>query len=182
MLETRLDTLEQRIETIKPKQLIGIHMEIKFKIMALQSTLLDSFKSLSERELKRVNARWIDVDECPGYPCRVSLEDAKVGERVLAFTFTHHDVNSPYKSSGPIFIRENAKQAIPLINEIPLMLRHRQMSLRGYSAEGMMIEAEVAEGMELEECIVKIFKNPETEYIHIHNAKPGCFNCCVVRA
>jgi len=157
-------------------------MNIKFQVVALQSSLFESYKSLSSKELERLNAKWIEVDAYPGYPCRVSLEDARIGERVLAITFTHHKVNSPYQSSGPIFVRENAQQAMPKKGEIPLMLRRRKLSVRGYSTEGTMLAAEITEGTELEECIENIFQDAEIEYIHIHNAKPGCFNCRVVRA
>ncbi len=84
-------------------------MNINFKIMPLQSSLFDSFNSLADRELQHVNAQWVDVDTCPGYPCRVSLEDAKVGERILALPFTHHQVNTPNQSMGPIFVREKCE-------------------------------------------------------------------------
>ena len=155
-------------------------MKINFKVLPLDSSLFDSFNSLSDCQLQY--AKWIKVDVCPGYPCRVSLEDAKVGERVLAVTFMHHKANTPYQSSGPIFVREKAKQAITEVNEIPHMLQHRLLSIRGYSSEGIMLEAEIAEGAMLEKLISSMFQNPEIEYIHIHNAKPGCFNCSVVRA
>lgn len=156
-------------------------MSIDFKILALPETMFEPFLSMNDEELRRKNAAWIEVDENPGFPCRVSLEDARIGERVLGLPFDHHDVDSPYKSSGPIFVRENAKQAVLDINEIPLMLRHRMLSLRGYTAEAMMVEAEVVEGKDLEKHIVKIFQNSAVQYIHVHNAKPGCFDCSVVR-
>lgn len=156
-------------------------MKVDFKIRALSEASFNSFLSMNGDELRRKSAAWIQVDAHPGFPCRVSLEDARVGERVLAIPFAHHDVDSPYRSSGPIFVRENAKQAVLEKNEIPPMLRHRMLSLRGYSAEAMMVEAEVVEGKELEEHIGKLFQNSAVQYIHIHNAKPGCFNCSVVR-
>jgi len=55
----------------------------------------------NNEELKLLDAAWITVDTEPGYPCRVSLSDAKVGERVLAVSFSHYNVNSPYRASGP---------------------------------------------------------------------------------
>ena len=44
-------------------------------------------------------------DQPVGFPCRVSLEDAPVGEEVLLLPFTHQDSRSPYRASGPIFVR-----------------------------------------------------------------------------
>jgi len=156
-------------------------MNIDFKILALPKIMFEPFFSMSEDDLRQRNAVWIEVDAHPGFPCRVSLEDARIGERVLAITFDHHDVGSPYRGSGPIFVRENAGQAILEINEVPLMLRHRMLSLRGYDAEGMMLNADVVEGKELEKHIGKLFQNSAIQYIHVHNAKPGCFDCSVVR-
>jgi hypothetical protein len=137
---------------------------------------------LSDEELALQKVMWLDVDSEPGFPCRVSLTDAKVGERVLAFSFEHHDVDSPYRSSGPIFVREHARTAEPAKNEIPKMLRHRLLSIRAYDSAHMMIGAQVSQGVELEHAIETQFKNSAVEYIHIHNANPGCFNCAVYRA
>lgn len=121
------------------------------------------------------------VDECPGFPCRVSLEDAKIGEEVILLPYQHHKTNSPYQASGPIFVRKIAKTSSLDINEIPKMLTHRLLSLRGYDRNGIMKEASVTEGNFLKEQIMKIFENKEIVYIHIHNAKPGCYNCLVER-
>lgn len=128
------------------------------------------------------NTKWLTADSKPGYPCRVSLVDAEVGEKVLALSFVYHDVKSPYKASGPIFVRENAENTTLKVNEVPTMLRHRLLSIRAYNSEEMMIEADVTQGIELESVIEKQFQNKDVIYIHIHNANPGCFNCAVHRA
>jgi len=49
---------------------------------------------LNDEELALHQAKWMIVDEELGYPCRVSLEDAKIGERVLFLPYWHHDVES----------------------------------------------------------------------------------------
>ncbi len=156
-------------------------MEINFKCLALSEIDFSTYLNMNNEELHQNGGRWIEVDESPCYPCRVSLEDAKIGEKVLALSYTYHDVSSPYKASGPIFVRNNAIQKKLKINEVPVMLNHRQLSLRGYNSEAMMIEAEVLKGKNLKSGLLKIFQNTAVEYIHIHNAMPGCFNCSVVR-
>ena len=117
-----------------------------------------------------------------GYPCRVSLIDAEPGETVLLVSFTHHDVTSSYRASGPIFVRANAQTAKPAINEIPEMLRFRLLSIRAYDEEAMMVGSDVVNGSELEEHISRFFADPRIKYLHLHNARPGCFNCRVERA
>ena len=68
------------------------------------------------------------------------------------------------------------------VNEVPEMLRHRLLSVRAYNSGKLMIGAEVVQGKELESAIDRQFQNRDVEYIHIHNANPGCFNCSVYRA
>jgi len=157
-------------------------MSSDFVIQALPMELFSPLLCLSDEELAHHKVMWLDVDSEPGFPCRVSLTDAKMGERVLAFSFEHLDVDSPYRSSGPIFVREHASTAEPARNEVPGMLRRRLQSIRAYDSAHMMIGAQVSQGDELERVIENQFKNNAVEYLHLHNANPGCFNCAVYRA
>ena len=134
-------------------------------------------EALSERRMKR-----LIVDEMPGYPCRVSLQDAAEGETVLLLPYQYQAANSPYRSSGPIFVREAVSQAILPENTVPQMLRHRMLSVRGYDAHHIMIAARVTAGTALEEVITALFLDEAISYLHIHNAGPGCFNCRVDRS
>jgi hypothetical protein len=70
----------------------------------------------------------------------------------------------------------------PSVNEIPDMLRRRPQSLRAYDAQAMLVAAEVAEGHALDERIPALLADPRVAYLHLHNARPGCFNCRVERA
>jgi len=151
-------------------------------MIALSSEQFAGLFRRSDAELAAMGARRVVVDEKPGYPCRVSLVDAEVGETVLLVPFTHHDVSSPYRASGPIFVRSGARTASLAADEIPAMLRHRLLSIRGYDAAAMMVSAEVVKGSDLEGAIRRLFANDSVSYLHIHNAGPGCYNCRVVRA
>lgn len=157
-------------------------MTTNFLIKALDKQPFISLMGSTEAELLVENARWISVDSNPGYPCRVSLIDAEIGERVLALPFWHHQVNSPYRASGPIFIRERAETVKLEINTIPNLLRHRMLSVRAYSLHHNMQDAEVTQGSHLEKAIKNQLKNDKVSYLHIHNAAAGCFNCAVYRA
>lgn len=85
---------------------------MNFRIKALDDREFSPLFNLDIEELKKIGAVKIIVDEYPGFPCRVSLEDAEIGEEVILLPYQHHKTNSPYQSSGPIFIRKNAKKAI----------------------------------------------------------------------
>ena len=91
-------------------------------------------------------------------------------------------MDTPYRASGPIYVREGATQANPAVNEVPGQLRRRQLSVRAYSARGMMRDAAVVEGTDLETAITRLFEDPKVAYLHLHNAKPGCYAARVDRA
>lgn len=118
----------------------------------------------------------------PGYPCRVSLLDAVVGENVLLLNYELQSQPTPYRSSHAIFVREYACQATPEKNEIPKMSRHRLSSLRTFDNSGMMIGAEVVEGSQLGTQIEQMLGSCAADYLHIHNAKLGCYAAFVRRA
>ena len=80
-------------------------MSSQFRLIPLRRESIKPLLELDDDELRPHMARWLVADDKPGYPCRASLVDAEVGERVLLLQFVHHDVDSPYRASGPIFIR-----------------------------------------------------------------------------
>ena len=157
-------------------------MGSNFRFVALPSESFAHLFSMNDVELASVGARRLTVDENPGYPCRVSLVDTPVGETVILAPFQHHEVNSPYQSAGPVFVRELARTATPAIGEIPVMFHHRLLSVRAYDDCAMMKAARVVEGGALEETIRDLFASSDIAYLHVHNAAPGCFNCKVQRA
>jgi len=154
---------------------------MNFKIIALNNQEFDPLFELSDAELEKLSIKRLIVDEKPGYPCRVSLEDAEIGEEVILVPYDFHKTNSPYQSRGPIFIRKGILTKELGINEIPVMLNHRLLSFRGFDKDGFMKEAITEKGVNTKEVIEKIFENPEIDYIHIHNSSPGCYNCEVRR-
>lgn len=157
-------------------------MPTDFQFVALPIEQFTNLFSLNDSELASIGARRMTVDTHPGFPCRVSLMDAPVGESVILTHFQHHKANSPYQSSGPIFVRKMAQTAQPAINEIPRMFNHRSLSIRAYDEAAIMKGARVVEGRALEETIRDFFANDTISYLQIHNAAPGCFNCTVQRA
>ncbi|WP_240034586.1 DUF1203 domain-containing protein [Flavobacterium silvisoli] len=83
-------------------------MTNNFKLIALNKTPFTVYFDLPEDELERMNIKRMIVDKFPGFPCRVSLEDAEIGEEVVLLNFEHHAVPSPYRANGPIFIRKKS--------------------------------------------------------------------------
>ncbi len=152
-----------------------------FRIRGLEKSEFQYLNNLSDEELEERGIMKLVADNNPGYPCRVSLEDARVGETVYLLNYNHHDVNSPYRGNGAIFVREKAETANISINTIPEQVRNRKLSLRGYNKKGMMLACRLINGIDTKSCIIDLFSNEEIEYIHIHNAVPGCYSCFVER-
>ena len=107
----------------------------------------DIFFEKPDIELEKHGIKRMVVDEKPGYPCRVTLEDAKIGEEVLLIPYDFHKTNSPYQSRGPVFVRKGLETNVFRNNEIPVMLNHRLLSFRGYDKNGFMKEAITEKGI-----------------------------------
>ena len=136
---------------------------------------------LDDAELRAHGAVRMTVDSNSGFPCRISLENAQVGESVLLLPWQHLDVETPYRAGGPIFVREIARDHARIRNAIPEQQRSRLLSVRAYDAEGWMLDAEVVEGTLLEALIARFFGNASVAYLQVHNARRGCYACRVDR-
>lgn len=122
------------------------------------------------------------VDAKPGFPCRVSLEDAAPGEHVLLLNYEHLPAASPYRQRHAIFVRDGATEAARFENAVPEQLAIRTLSVRAYDANGMMTDADLTEGRDLTVLIDRFFADPAVAYLHAHNAKRGCFAARIDRA
>lgn len=152
-----------------------------FQISALSEDEFNHLVGLDDESLAEYGARRMTVDSKPGYPCRVTLEDAEPGESVLLVNYEHLAVDTPYRSSHAVFVREGATTCSPIANRIPEQLRIRLLSIRAFDADGMMVDADVVHGQESEPVIRRLLNDRRVDYLHIHNAKPGCYAARVDR-
>jgi hypothetical protein len=100
----------------------------------------------------------------------------------LLLNYEHLPVASPYRSRYAIYVRESAEEAALSADEVPQVLRRRFLSLRAFSQQGMLLDADTVDGSGIESLIEKMLDRLEVQYIHVHNAKPGCFAARVDRA
>ena len=152
-----------------------------YRITGLSPEPFRELFELDDDALQARGMRRVVADAMPGFPCRVSLEDAQPGETLLLLPWTHLDAVSPYRASGPIFVREAAREQCVVRNAIPEQQRTRLLSVRGYDADGWMHDAEVAEGAQLEPLIERFFADSRIAFLHAHNARRGCYACRVDR-
>jgi hypothetical protein len=155
-----------------------------FRVSGISANIVDPYRHLSEEELQKRRVVRRVVDEKPGFPCRVTLADAEIGESVFLLNFEHLPGLSPYRSVGPIFVRESATQTYSKTNEIPEVLQvpGRLLSMRGYDAKDQLVSAEVIESTGIDQSIQRLLADSGVTYIHVHNAGPGCYSCRIDRA
>ncbi len=156
--------------------------DMDYRVLGLSPASFQPLFDLSDDELAARGAARRIADEANAFPCRVSLEDAAVGEELLLLPFRHHDCRSPYQAAGPIYVRRNAREAYCAVNTIPEQQRRRLLSVRAYDAEGWMVGADVTPGEGLEALVLRLLANPAAAYLHVHNARPGCYACRIDRA
>jgi hypothetical protein len=149
-----------------------------FILSGLPADLFRPFFGLTDRALAARGAVRFAAE--PSFPCRITLEDAEPGEPVILLPFEHQP-HGLYCATGPIFVRESAGRT-KVTDAVPPSFRKRLYSARAYAADGMMIDAEVGEGVALEALLDGLFASEETAYVHLHHARRGCYACRVDRA
>jgi hypothetical protein len=153
---------------------------MSFRITGLPADTFQPFFAMSEAELKSRGARRLKADG-PGYPCRVSLTDAAPGDELILLHYEHQSADTPFRAGHAIYVRPGESR-FDAVDEVPEQLRKRLLSVRGFDAEGMMLQADVVEGREVEPMIAGFRGNPKIAYLHLHYARQGCYAARVDRA
>jgi hypothetical protein len=123
--------------------------------------------------LEDAGAVRVVADKPSSFPCRRCLQDAEPGEAMLLLSYEPFLGASPYAGPGPIYVHEH--DCTPFAGDgLPEQLTRRLLSVRAYDERHMLVDAEVTEGAELEGVADRLLAG-EAAYLHVHNARPGCF-------
>lgn len=152
-----------------------------YSITGLDPAAFAPLFALSDSELAERGAVRVTASASRGFPCRVSLEDAREGDQLILLHHTSHDVATPYRSSYAIYVREGVAPA-RFVDETPPVFEGRPLGLRGFDAEGMLRDARLALPGEADGKIRELLANPDIATIHAHNAAHGCFSALVERS
>jgi hypothetical protein len=155
---------------------------MNYQVCGLEPALFEQFFDLDDAALAERDMRRVRSDQPVGYPCRISLEDAPVGEELLLLPFAHQDAATPFRASGPIFVRRGQRAAARMVNELPTSLTLRPLSIRVYDRADEMVDAEVVDGREAVPLVERYLALADVAYLHVHFARRGCFACRIDRA
>lgn len=151
-----------------------------YRITGLDPAPFVSLFALDDEALGRRSIVRMEVTSHPGFPCRVSLEDAELGQSVLLLNHVSL-ADGPYAASHAIFVSEGAARAT-YKEEVPPALERRVLSLRAFGSTHLMVDAALVQPGGADEAIRRLFDDPAVAYIHAHNAVRGCFAAAVERA
>ncbi len=152
-----------------------------YRIHGLPPTAFADLIGLDDEALAARGALRVTATNKPGFPCRVSLDDAEAGESLILLNHVSHDVATPYRSAYAIYVSESAEEAVVYEDALPPVFANRPLSLRGFDAEGMLRGALLALPGEADAKIRELFDQPEIATIHAHNAAHGCFAARIER-
>lgn len=69
-----------------------------FQVSPLRRDQFEDVLRLDDESLRRLGARRYVADRKPGFPCRVSLQDAEIGEGVVLLPYQHQVEESPLRA------------------------------------------------------------------------------------
>ena len=145
-----------------------------YRITGLDPAPFAPMFDLDDGELEARGMTRMTVDN-PNFPCRVTLRDCELGDEVILLNHVSHDGNNPYRASHAIFVSKSGAEAADYVDTIPPALDRRILSLRAFDADGMMVEAALAQPGEADPAIRKLLSNTAVAHIDAHNAIRGCF-------
>jgi len=150
-----------------------------YRIEGLEREPFEPLFAMSDAEL--AERRALRTIACgPGYPCRISLEEAEVGEPLVLVNHVSNEAETPFRASHAIYVRKDAPRGC-YTDEVPAIFASRTLGLRGFDRDGMLRGALIAGPGESDAKIRELFERPEIAEIHAHTAALGCFLAKVER-
>ena len=154
---------------------------MSFRVTGLAPAQFRRHFEMSDDELHAIGALRLVARE-PGLPCRVSLRHAPVGDELLLLNFEHQPAATPYRSTHAIYVCRSSSEPFDGVDVIPEVIESRLVSVRAFDGDHMMVDAEVLPGREAAAIFERFLADPQVAYLHVHNARRGCYSARVDRA
>lgn len=153
-----------------------------YRIEGLSPDTFQPYFAMDDDELRRHGAVRVTAAADRGFPCRISLQDARAGDELILLHHVSHDAPTPFRSAYAIYVRKTADTAAVYEDTTPPVFEGRPLGLRGFDRDGMLKNALLALPGQADEKIRELFEQSEIAYIHAHNAAHGCFSARIDRA
>jgi Protein of unknown function (DUF1203) len=98
-----------------------------FRITGLSPEPFRHLFGLPDDELAKHGVKRVVADEVPGFPCRIEMRDARLGETLLLLNHTCQPADTPYRASHAIFVREGATDTYDQLDQVPEVMRRRPL-------------------------------------------------------
>ncbi|WP_171161061.1 DUF1203 domain-containing protein [Usitatibacter palustris] len=152
-----------------------------FRVRGLSPDLFSRYFAMSDAELRAAGALRLVAQE-PGMPCRVSMAHIAPGDEVVLVNYEHLPELTPYRSRHAIYVGRGSTQPYDAVDVVPEVIRTRLVSVRAFDAGHMIVDADVVDGADSAALFERLLANPSVSYLHVHNAKRGCYSGRVERA
>ena len=150
-------------------------------MMDMDSTYrLTSLSTADAQQLRANGGVEYVADQQPGFPCRHCLCDAEIGDEVILVSHDPFRGDSPYRSASPMFLHK-FECTRPEFDAIPASLALRQLSVRAFDKDEMMIDAAITDGVDLDVVIEKLLGDEASVRLDVHNSPRGCWAVTVDR-
>ena len=147
-----------------------------WQVKNIEQEICDRMFRMSNQELQQNNAVKRIIKEPFSAPCRLTLTDMNPGDEAILFNYFHHNVDSPYRAMGPVFVKCNSKKCKLSTNTLPeIVLPQRRFSIRSFDVNSMTIDAEIVLGENFRSYVDEKFQNKDVNYLQIHFAAYGCW-------
>ena len=77
---------------------------MSYRITGLDREPFAALFDMDDAALAEQGAVRVTAGADKGWPCRISLEDAKAGEDLILLNYVSHDVATPYRSAYAIYL------------------------------------------------------------------------------
>jgi hypothetical protein len=154
---------------------------VSFRILGLSPEPFRPYFEMTDAQLAAAGVLRHAVTE-DGLPCRVSLAHARIGDEILLLNFEHQPAPTFYRSRHAIYVSRGAERAFDRVDVVPETIATRLISVRAFDAQGMIVDADVVDGKDAAEAFKRLLANRDAAYLHVHNAKRGCYAARVERA
>lgn len=151
-----------------------------YRITGLDPDPFAPYFAMDDADLAAHGARRVTATADRGFPCRISLDDARKGEELILLHHVSHDVDTPFRSAYAIYVRTGVSP-LTCDDSLPPAFAGRMMAFRGFDDVGMLAAARLVPGEEGDGAIRDLFADPAVAYIHAQYATNGCFAARIER-